>query len=108
MTSKKLCDYIMRELSGSRSEDVADLLRELNSNPKMQESLALLETRGYISVQRAWGGTIVSVSTSQRGNAYFTEKAERRREKWLDRLYGFISGVAVTAIGGLIVQWLAG
>lgn len=106
MSSWKLCDRIMRELSESGSEMRTDLLRELNTNQKLQESLALLETRGYVSVRRAWGGDIVSVTASQRGRAYFIEKTERRREKWLDRLYGFLSGVAVTVIADLILRLL--
>ena len=108
MSSRKLCDRIMRELAEPRSEMRTDFLQELNSNQKLQESLALLESRGYLSVRRAWGGEIVSVTASQRGRTYSTEKAERRREKWLDRLYGFLSGVAVTVIGELILRWLAG
>lgn len=31
-----------------------------------------------------------------------------RREKWKERLYGFISGVLVTVLGGLLIKWLAG
>ena len=44
---------------------------------------------------------------------YFLEnyRAERfltTRERWLERLYGFISGALVTIISGLILGWLAG
>lgn len=108
MSSWNLCDRIMRELSESRSEMSTDLIQELNSNQKLQEALALLESRGYVSVRRAWGGEIVSVTASQRGRAYFSEKTERSREKRFDRLCGFLSGVAITVIGDLIVRWIAG
>lgn len=29
-----------------------------------------------------------------------------KREKWKERIYGFLSGVAVTVLGGLIIEWL--
>lgn len=108
MSQKKLCDSIMRELLHPESNNTSAFLSQLKADPKLMEALALLETGGYITVKRAWGGELISVRPELRGKAYFAARAERRREKWLDRLCGFLSGVAVTVIADLIVRWLAG
>lgn len=38
-------------------------------------------------------------------------KAERRltkRERWRERILGFVPGVLVTVVGGLILKWISG
>lgn len=108
MSMSKLCDSIMRVILSPETHDASDFFSQLQANQKKLDALAFLESSGYITVQRALGGAFISIRPEAHGKAYFVEKAQRRREKWLDRLYGFLSGVAATAIGGLIVQWLAG
>ena len=108
MSMSKLCDSIMQVILNTESHDTSEFFSQLQANQKKLDALAFLESSGYISVHRSFNGKIMSIRPEAQGKAYFVWKAQRRREKWLDRLYGFLSGVAVTVIGGLIVQWLAG
>ncbi|MBM6680058.1 hypothetical protein [Pseudoflavonifractor capillosus] len=77
------------------------------------EILAAVDYLVTKGVARYWGLN----SSKGRVNIAFTLKHEglhykefRRLtaiERWKERIFGFVSGVAVTVIGGLILEWLS-
>lgn len=53
-------------------------------------------------------GNLVATDTGRiEVKRWNTLRVLSRRERWKERLYGFVSGVLVTVVGGLILSWLS-
>lgn len=72
-------------------------------DPEIDSIMEMLENNGAIKATRNHVFRLTQI-----GIHYQELQRLERREKWKERIFGFISGVAVAVIGDLIVRWLAG
>ncbi len=57
--------------------------------------ISILEASGCIEVIREWGGAVNTIMTTNTGASVYQLE---RHEVWMNRLYGFISGVLMTIL----------
>lgn len=70
--------------------------------------LDILSDKEYISVQYADLPNNFNINTLQvtpKGLDYQPQKMLISKERWLERLYGFLTGVFSTVAATLIIQW---
>lgn len=77
-----------------------DAVRDEILAPENEKALKALIDSGCVKATRAWNGEIVHLQLLDHSATYTLE----RQEIWLNRLYGFISGVLVTVAAELIVR----
>ena len=61
--------------------------------------ISILEASGCIEVIREWGGAVNIIMTTDTGASVYQLE---RHDVWMDRLYGFVSGVLITILLDLI------
>lgn len=61
----------------------------------------------YQSLKSRQGPVNIAFSLKHEGLHYKEFRRLTAIERWKERLLGFFSGVAVTVIGGLILEWLS-
>lgn len=67
------------------------------------ETTRVLASMGYLALGHFhYEGDYVEKLTDK-GKCYFEVSSDQRRLRWFDRLCGFVSGVAVTVLSGVIV-----
>ena len=71
------------------------------------EILGILESKGLLRLTR-YVDNAFRIDITPLGHNYFDDKAARCRRRWLDRLVGFISGVAISVAAGLIIYCVTG
>lgn len=81
--------------NGTLSGDDLSLIQ----GKKDLQVISILEASGCIKVDRSWGGDISLIVTTHNG---FSIYQLERHDIWMNRFYGFISGVAVTVIADII------
>ena len=87
---------IIRLLETNDFNDVKDEILA----PANAQALNILIDTGCIDVSRAWGGAIVNLTLRSHSATYRLE----RHDVWINRLYGFICGVAVTVVAELLLR----
>lgn len=106
MSSRKR-DKLLREILDTPDSERVGLIRRVQSDAASREALEHLRAKGYVEIRRAWGDDILDVFPTDSGKTYFQDRAARRREKWLDRLIGFIAGVLTTVAAHFIIEALS-
>lgn len=106
MNTHKRADKLLKELTKSTDSGMAAIIDRVNNSPSDREALEYLEAKELVSLSRAWGGAVVSVALSAKGQTFFQDRADRRREKWADRILGFVAGVASTVLAQWLIQIL--
>lgn len=81
---------------------------ELGDETNLFALAAHLEREGFAELIRADRGTPLGLRLTYKGMRWKEFRGLERRERWLQRLYGFISGVLVTVAGGFILKLLSG
>ena len=81
--------------NGTLSGDDLSLIQ----GKKDLQVISILEASGCIKVDRSWDGDISLIVTTHTG---FSIYQLERHAIWMNRFYGFISGVAVTVIADII------
>lgn len=61
--------------------------------------ISILEASGCIEVIREWGGAVNIIMTTDTGASVYQLE---RHDVWMNRLYGFASGVLITILLDLI------
>lgn len=61
--------------------------------------ISILEASGCIEVIREWGGAVNIIMTTDTGASVYQLE---RHDVWMNRLYGFVSGVLITILLDLI------
>lgn len=61
--------------------------------------ISILEASGCIEVIREWGGAVNIIMTTDTGASVYQVE---RHDVWMNRLYGFVSGVLITILLDLI------
>ncbi|MBR2674317.1 MAG: hypothetical protein IKE52_02535 [Mogibacterium sp.] len=84
--------YRMNKLIRLLEKNDSEAINAAIASPRYVKALNELENLGCIKTVRSWGGDIVRVWLDNRYVSYQLS----RRDVWLNRLWGFISGVAVT------------
>ena len=79
------------------------------SEQDLQIILDILDNKNLIHVEYAdypdsFG--IYTLSITPNGYDYYPQKSLSKREKWKERFIGFLSGVLITVIGGVILNIL--
>lgn len=99
--------YIDRFSKSTRKETVLpQYLYEAGFPHKVDalETTRVLASMGYLSLGHfLYEGDYVDDLTDK-GKCYFEVSSDQRRMRWLDRLYGFISGVATAILADIIVR----
>ncbi|AME03637.1 hypothetical protein [Selenomonas sp. oral taxon 136] len=69
-----------------------------------------LQEEGLVSFSHSSDDKFYSFSIAPSASAYLLNLKElkhlKQREKWENRIYGFIAGVASTVLARMLVQWL--
>ena len=78
-----------------------DSLKTFCDNPKNVIALNMLRELGNISILYA-DNRIYHVGFKSHSYIYLLT----RSEKWIERLIGFVAGVASTVLAGLIIFWI--
>lgn len=90
---------LLDEHSGTLSRDSLDLIR----GKEYRNAISALEDSGCIKVIRVGDGVIAMIVTTHKG---FSVYCLERHDVWINRIVGFITGVAVTVIADLIMHAL--
>lgn len=69
------------------------------NNPNVLHIISILEASGCIEVIREWGGAVNIIMTTDTGASVYQLE---RHDVWMNRLYGFVSGVLITILLDLI------
>lgn len=72
------------------------------------ETTHALASMGYISLGHFALEKDYIKELTDKGKCYFEVSSDQRRTRWFDRLWGFVSGVALTVIADLIIRFIAG
>lgn len=62
----------------------------------------------YCNIRTGAGPMPISFALRHEGLHYKEFRYLARKERWKERIFGFLSGVLVTVLGGLILSWLSG
>lgn len=65
-----------------------------------RRAISMLEASNCIKVTRAWGGELLQINLLP---GYVLHQLERH-DIWMNRIYGFISGVLVTVVANFIMN----
>lgn len=84
--------YRMNKIIRLLTADQDDAVMKLITSDKYREALFALSSAGSVKVFKDWGGNILNVSLL---DAYALHRLSRY-DVWMNRLWGFLSGVAVT------------
>lgn len=86
--------------SGNLSDETLKFLY----SPKNRDAMRILEADGCIKCTYAWGSPApIAISLSKTG---FSGYRLNRHDVWMNRFYGFISGLVVGVLAALISQLL--
>lgn len=72
-----------------------------------ESDILSLEDKGLIRITRYIHGDM-RIDLTPSGKTYFEDLHYSRRQRWIDRLVGFLSGVSVTVVATLIVKQILG
>lgn len=102
-----------RELSDGEYFDFTGDLERISSDigkepRQVKQCLDFLAENGLIEILYDRLGVACGFRPTHRGRNIKEFKMPTNREKRIERLYGFVSGVLVTVIGGLIIKWFSG
>ena len=85
-------DYLS-ELLGMADDDVIRICKALAK-------------QGLVEFARYSTGADMGVALTQKGKTYKELQRLETKERWKERLYGFVSGVLITVLGGIIGKLL--
>ena len=82
-----------------------NVVREELKNPDLEylHSIGLITMSRYNDPRDPY----IDASLTEKGKAALDEKLRELRNPWLDRLFGFLTGVTVTVVAELILRLLA-
>lgn len=86
---------LLDEHNGTLSRDSLDLIR----GKGYRNAISALEDSGCIKVIRVSDGIIAMIVTTHKG---FSVYCLERHDVWVNRIIGFVTGVAITVIAGLM------
>lgn len=86
---------LLDEHNGTLSRDSLDLIR----GKEYRNAISALEDSGCIKVIRVGDGIIAMIVTTHKG---FSVYCLERHDVWINRIIGFVTGVAFTVIADLI------
>ena len=111
-TAKKVLEYI----TGQGAEyfgAIADIyLQEMASDigigkTELAAALMYLQNKNCIEFFQAYGAKENNAfRLTHEGMHYKEIRYLEARERWIERIIGFVSGVLVSVLGGLILSWL--
>lgn len=81
---------------------------ELGDNDDFFALVRYLDENGYVETISSSSGAQLGIRLSHKGAHWKEFRGLERRERWKERLCGFVSGVLVTVISGLILRLFAG
>ncbi len=86
---------LLDEHNGTLSRDSLDLIR----GKEYRNAISALEDSGCIKVIRVGDGIIAMIVPTHKG---FSVYCLKRHDVWINRIIGFVTGVAITVIADLI------
>lgn len=89
---------IVRLLESGKESEIYDLI----SSSQYRKALLALESAGCVKLTKAFGGDIVGIYLLDSHVGYQLS----RRDVWVNRLWGFLSGIAVTLAAGFLLNAL--
>lgn len=96
---------ILKYLEKVQIADFAQIVNHIGSEVDARDFIAVL-ARDRLVVRDAHDSSKFKLSAA--GRSALVSSQDNVRQRWLDRLWGFLSGVAVAVIGGVILQTLVG
>lgn len=89
---------IIRLLDSGKNSEVYDLI----SSSPYRKALLALESAGCVKLAKAFGGDIVGIYLLDSHVGYQLN----RHDVWMNRLWGFLSGIAVTLAAEFLLNSL--
>lgn len=80
---------------------------ELGNNDELFALIRYLEEKGYLEIIESSSGTDIGVRLSHKGANRKEMHLREKKERWKERVLGFISGVLSTVLASLIASWLS-
>ena len=102
MNVKRRADKLLKEIRAGAGDDA--ILSRINSDSRTRDAMEYLEAKGLVKVSRALGGDIVFFHLNPGSSAYLQDQKDSSREKWTDRIIGFIAGIASSVLAYFIIQ----
>lgn len=96
--------YRMNKLIHLLEDHPFDEVRDTVLAPENRKALNALIDLECVKPLHDWSGNIISLTLLEHSTVYELS----RQEVWLNRLYGFIAGVAATVAGELIAYAVRG
>ena len=117
MNVKRRAVKLLKEIRAVPDGQYDRILTRVNAEPADREALEHLEAEGLVKLTRAMGGDIVFLHLLPGSASWIQDRADRRREKWLNRLLGYVLGVMTGLTANLltgyaqsavsaVIQWL--
>ena len=105
------CDYFAKQRKSGEFITEAFSVQKLYDygfprKADAEETTHVLAAMGDLSVHNYYSAGDFVEGLTDEGKYYFEVSSDQRRMRWFDRLCGFVSGVCVTVLSGLIVHWL--
>lgn len=94
--------YRMKKLINLLENNNLDGVYKLIKSPKYAKALSALSDMGCVSVNKAWGGNIISINLLDHHATYQLE----RFEVWFNRVLGFTFGVVSSLIDQFLIKQL--
>lgn len=80
---------------------------ELGDNNDLFALIRYLEKTGYLEIIETSSGADMGVRLSHKGVNRKEMRLLEKKERWKERAWGFISGVLMTVLAGLILSWFS-
>ena len=104
MNVRRRANKLLKEIQSASDAQYNAFLSRINSDSASREAMEYLAAKGVVKVSRAMGGDIVFFHLLPQSTAYLQDQKDRTREKWADRLIGFIAGVASSVLTYFLIQ----
>lgn len=92
--------YRMNKIINLLLNDQSDVVINLITSDKYRKALYALQAVGSITITEGWSGNILNISLL---DAYAVYQLSRH-DVWMNRLWGFLSGVAITLAAEFLVN----
>lgn len=101
---------IADEWDNESDTPLSRLVEAVNASPDdVKAAVAYLERKNFVqyrSLKSKTGSQKIAFHLTHLGLHYKEFKFIETRDRWKERIVGFVSGVLVTVFGGLILEWL--
>ncbi len=105
MNVKRRAARLLKEISAASDAQQEEILSRMKTDSSSREAMEYLEAKGLVKLTHAYGGDIVFFRLLPVSAVYLQEQKDRVRERWTDRIIGFVIGVAAAVTANLLTGY---